>query len=235
MTLADFCLLPIIAYLVFAALRGTVKSEAKLGASIDVRRKKLWAVGIGLGLWLTITALAAAEGLLLDLDAFPPPVVRIAFPSLLIIFVVAFSSVGKRFAAGLSYPQLIGFQIFRLPLEIVLLAYFLEGRIPIEMTFEGRNLDIITALTALLVAPMVARGRAGKGVIWAWNIMGFGLLLNVMYVALATMPGRWRVYTEGPPNTLPFFWPSVWVLLCVFLALLGHLILFRRLLRRQEY
>jgi len=49
------------------------------------------------------------------------------------------------------------------------------------MTFEGRNWDVLTGLTALPVAWLVAKNRAPKWLIYAWNIGGLALLFKCGY------------------------------------------------------
>jgi hypothetical protein len=56
------------------------------------------------------------------------------------------------------------------------------------------------------------------------------LLANIVLVAILSTPNPFRVFTEGPPNLLPSTFPYVWLpSFLVQLALLGHLMLFRRL------
>ena len=49
-------------------------------------------------------------------------------------------------------------------------------------------------------------------------------------IAVLAAPVPFRLLTDGPPNTLPSTFPYVWLpCLLVQLALLGHLLVFRRL------
>ncbi len=60
--------------------------------------------------------------------------------------------------------------------------------------------------------------------------MGLALLVNIVAIADLATPVPFRVFTEGPPNLLPGTFPYVWLpTVLVQLALVGHLLLFRRL------
>lgn len=133
-------------------------------------------------------------------------------------------------AARLPFSALIGFHAFRLPLEFLLWAFHKQGRLPAQMTFEGRNFDILTGLSALAVAYLAARGKAGHRAALAWNLAGLALLLNIMAVAILSMPAPWRRFHEGPANELVLHFPYVFIpALFVMAALAGHLLIFRKL------
>lgn len=137
------------------------------------------------------------------------------------------SALGARLAAGLP---LVGFHAFRLPLELILHEAFEAGLMPVQMSYEGLNFDVLTGLSAIVVAALLATGRAGLRLARLWNIAGFLFLLNIVANAILSMPGPLRRFANDPPNV----WVSraPWVGLpavMVLAALAGHLILFRRL------
>lgn len=142
------------------------------------------------------------------------------------------SSLGKRLSLATPLWALVGFQIFRLPLELVLHSWAEQGTIPATMTWNGQNFDIVTGLTALVCAPLAAKSRKAA---WAANFLGIALLLNVMRVAVMSspLPFAWPV-TRGlhPPLLLAMVFPYALIVpLCVGAALAGHVILTRALLR----
>ena len=104
---------------------------------------------------------------------------------------------------------------------------------PGQMTFTGRNLDIVTGLLAIPLAYRLARGHRDTALVWIWNALGLGLLINVVVVAVLSMPGPMRLFVNDPPNlwvaTFPFIWlPTV----LVPLALAGHILIARKLLTK---
>jgi hypothetical protein len=155
-------------------------------------------------------------------------------PGLLLAVVAAFSPLGARLAA-LPYAALIGFQAFRLPLEFLLWAFHRQGRLPVQMTFSGRNFDILTGLSAILVAWLAARGKLGRKGVLAWNLAGVALLGNIVVVAVLSLPAPWRAFPNDPPNELVLHFPYVYIpALFVMAALAGHLLVFRKLAREAR-
>lgn len=62
----------------------------------------------------------------------------------------ALSPAGARLVAGLPIAALVGFHAFRLPLEFVLHRWYIEGALPVQMTYSACNLDILTGIGAVL-------------------------------------------------------------------------------------
>ncbi len=119
-------------------------------------------------------------------------------------------------------------------MEILLDSLYRNGRIPVQMTWEGRNFDIVTGITALAVAVVAARGKAGAKLILGWNVLGMALLLNIMITAILSLPGRLRIFTNDPPNELVLHFPFIWIpAVFVLAALLGHLLVFRKLKMKE--
>lgn len=182
------------------------------------------------GAWMAYSGFLAAQGMLLDPASVPPPMVLILAPGLLLVFIAAFSPFGARLAKHLGYAALIGFHAFRLPLEGLLWWFHRQGRLPVQMTFEGRNLDILTGLSAIVVAALAWRGKAGRKTALVWNLAGLALLINIMGVAILSVPGPLRAFHNEPANTLVLHFPYVWIpAIFVMAALLGHLVLFRKI------
>jgi len=112
--------------------------------------------------WLGLFAGLASSGLLARFDLRPPPLLLAML--LVVVGALAFSlsTHGKRLAQGLPLAALVGFQAFRLPLELVMHEAARAGVMPPQMTYTGWNFDIVTGVTAVLLAPAVARGGAPR-------------------------------------------------------------------------
>jgi len=141
---------------------------------------------------------------------------------------VGFSPVGKRLALGLPLAALIGFQAFRLPLELVMHRAVRDGVMPNVMSFSGYNFDIVSGITAVPMALWVATGRAPRGVVWAWNLMGLALLLTIAVIAALASP---VIGAFGPDqlNVWVTRFPFTSMAVMVGGALLGHVLVFRKL------
>jgi hypothetical protein len=108
----------------------------------------------------------------------------------------------------------------------------IEGVMPTQMTFTGLNFDITTGATALLLAPLAARGWAPRWLLWGWNAVGTLLLLTILAIALASLPA-FAAFGRDPAclNTWVAYFPFVWLPAgLVSAAVLGHVLLWRRLL-----
>jgi hypothetical protein len=70
---------------------------------------------------------------------------------------------------------LVGVQGFRLPLELLMHRAYAEGLMPVQMSYSGRNFDIVTGTTAWC-SPRRSGSRrsAARGLVLAWNVMGIG-------------------------------------------------------------
>ena len=150
-------------------------------------------------------------------------------PILLVCVGTGLSPVGARLAAGVPLVALVGFQAFRLPLELVLHSWAAQGVIPETMTWTGQNWDILSGTLALAAALLASRFPA---IVRITNIVGFALLLNVMRVAILSSPVPFGWGAE-PPLLLALHLPYTFIgPVCVGGALFGHIVLTRALWKR---
>ena len=206
----------VVAFVLAAPLAGTWR------ATRDPRR--VGALAVGLAAWLTAMSAFVATGVL---ERAPIPWLPVFFGlGLLGATVLALSPVGRGLAEHVPLGVLIGFQGFRLPLELVLHSWADQGTIPWSMTWEGSNVDIVTGLLSLLAAPWVGRSRALAAVV---NAVGLLLLVNVGRVAILSSPVPFGWGVE-PPLALAAHLPYAWIgPVCVAGAWAGHLVVFRAL------
>jgi hypothetical protein len=182
---------------------------------------------VAIGLWLAVTGGASYAGLL-QFVGFPPPIAAVILSGLAITFGLAFSRFGAALIDGAGIQILIGYQGFRILVEVFLYWGHAEGLVPRQMTWEGRNLDVLTGLTAI----PVALWATSKTVVWLWNLAGLLLLINVVTVAILSMPTPFQVFS--PRMVFVADWPYVWLpAFLVTSALFGHLLVFRWL-RRED-
>lgn len=214
---------------VFVALAGwwSLREAARRSGELSPR-----AVGWGGVLivgWLAFTWSLAAAGLLARFDRLPPPAVWVLGGTLVVSLVVALSPVGRALTA-LPWAWLVGLQAFRLPLEWVMAEAADAGVMPVQMSFHGWNFDVVTGLSAVVVAAWAARGGRDLRVFWAWNLLGAALLVNIVTIAVASTP-MVRAFGEDHLNTWVFFAPFVWLpTVLVATAIIGHIVIARKLL-----
>lgn len=179
------------------------------------------AVAVGTLAWFSLLSLV--PGLARSVAQPVPLLLLFFFASNGAGLLFALSPVG-RWLAGLPVWALVAFQSFRLPLELVLHAWGEQGFIPMTMTWEGSNLDVVAGVGAVLIAPLAFRWPAAA---WVINVVGFALLLNVMRVAMLSSPVPFGWGLEEP-LLIAFLWPYALIVpVCVAGALAGHVVLTR--------
>lgn len=192
-----------------------------------------WASAAGMAVWLCATAGASASGVL-EGASMPPPALIFMVLVNGTALALAFSRLGTRLVDGLPIAALVGVQAFRLPLELVLHRWYAEGVLPVQMTYEGHNFDIVTGVLAVAVGAWLRSRGPSRGLVWVFNLVGFALLLRVMSIAVLSSPIPLRRYLEDPPVLLAYHVPYVWIVpVCVAGALFGHVLVFRWLFRTR--
>jgi hypothetical protein len=128
----------------------------------------------------------------------------------------------------------VGFQAFRLPLELAMHEMYVRGVMPVQMSYSGRNFDIASGASAIAVAWLVATHRAGRRLVIVWNVAGLALLVNVVTIAVLSTP-RFRYFGDDHLNVWVADPPFVWLpAIMVLAALAGHLLIFRAVALRRR-
>ncbi len=168
-------------------------------------------------------------------DIIPPPLLVYLLLTFGVGVYFSLSKWGQQVVLTTQLETLVGLQIFRFPLELVLASLAGNGNVPIEMTFNGLNFDIITGVSAILLLVAMRFKALPDWVFWIWNFIGFGCLMVIGVVAPLSSPIPIRVFDTGPPLVLAMFAPWNWIVsICVFFALVGHLLTFRFLWSRRK-
>ncbi|MEE9405409.1 MAG: hypothetical protein V3V20_10990 [Algisphaera sp.] len=184
-----------------------------------------WRILAAALLWLAFTGAIAASGFLTDFSARPPRLLLLLGPTFLLTFILSFSSLGSRLMK-LPLALLVGYQAFRIVIELLIHQAVVEGVAPPQMTWSGFNWDIASGITALMLAPWVS--KAPRYVVLVWNTLALALLLCVVTVAILSVPGPFQ--QMKPDNTWVAYFPFVWLpTVAVVAALLGHIAVYRKL------
>lgn len=191
----------------------------------------VWLFG---ALWLAVPSVVALSGVLADFSGVPPRMM-LALPAVLVSAALfAFSGWGSAVCNHHSMAALIGFQAFRVLPETLLALAHREGLAPIQMTVEGRNWDIVSAVLAAAI--YLRWRRAPDGVPrWAavgFSVIGLGLLANIVGIAVLSMPTPFRTFLNQPANTFVATFPYVLLpAVHVAAAMGGHFVVLRKLAR----
>lgn len=170
----------------------------------DVKNKVNTRLWLAVVTWAIIVMVASVTGFAGRFDLFPLNAAPfLALPLVTITWVSFFSQRTKEVLLHLSPSTLLYLQVFRIPVELLLWALFAEQLLPVQMTFEGRNFDILSGMAGPVVAYFFASNRT---VVIAYNFAGLALLLNIVGTALLSMPTPFRYFMEEPANTVVMEW-----------------------------
>jgi hypothetical protein len=182
--------------------------------------------------WLALTGVLGASGLVAR-TALPPPLFVLLLAATAATVALAFSPLGALLARHLPLALLVGYQAFRIPVELLLHQGHVEGFVPVQMTYVGLNFDVATGISALAVAWALRAGRLGRRGVLVWNVAGLLLLANIVTIALLSAPTPLRAFPGSPSNAWVRHAPWIWLpTVLVQAALLGHLLVFRALRSR---
>jgi hypothetical protein len=179
--------------------------------------------------WMLGTFAAAAKGKV-SFETRPPTMVFVFAGVFVIAFGVGLSRFGKQLAVELPLAALVGFQAFRFPLELLLHQAYRERLMPVQMSYSGRNFDIVMGITAAILGLVLWKRALPRWIVQAWNVMGILLLANILTIAVLSTPLPIRRFFNEPANLwikdAPYVWlPAVFVLL----AIMGHVVVTRKL------
>ena len=230
----DLLLGALVAGLVTALALGARAAAAARGQPVaPIRAAALAAVA-----WLGLTAALAQSGLLADWGAKPPRVGWLPLGAMVLLMGSSLTPYARRLIVHTPASWPLALQSFRIVVEMILFWLWQEGRAPIQVTFEGRNFDMLAGLSAPIVAAIVAaHGLRSWAIplVLAWNLLGLGLLANIMFTAATSVPGTMQIAWPGGAFEALASWPVVWI--PAFLAPVAvflHVVSIRQALAARE-
>lgn len=189
----------------------------------------------------TAAVLAALLGLhaALALDGFylaktTPPRFPLAPLPTTVILLILFFAPARRGGPPKTLRALTLLSVVRVPVELVLLWLYQHGQIPRLMTFEGRNFDILSGLTAPLVAWLAFRGgKANRPLLLVWNLLALGLLVNIVTTAVLSLETPFQRLAFDQPNRAVLYFPFIWLPAVIVPAVfVSHVVSLWQLLKR---
>jgi hypothetical protein len=169
-----------------------------------------------LSVWLTLEGIVGYSGFYTVTNTLPPRFIFLILIPVLLIIATFFTEPGKQFIDSLDVKWLTLLHVVRIPVELVLYWLFLNKAVPELMTFEGRNLDILSGLTAPIVFYFgYVKKSLGKYALLAWNIVCLGLLVNIVSNAVLSAPFPFQKFAFDQPNIAVLYFPFVWLPCCI--------------------
>jgi hypothetical protein len=218
--------------LLFAALAILVQFAFLVGVYWAYRERENVAVVflltlVGSAVWMMGTFVVAAKGKL-SFTTKPPTMMILIALTFALAFALGLSSFGKRLAVGLPLAALVGIQAFRFPLEMLMHRAYEQGLMPVQMSYSGRNFDIVTGISAAVLSVALLRVRVPMWLLKAWNLLGIVLLANIVTIAMLSAPTPFRRFHNEPANVWITHASYVWLPgVFVFFAILGHIVITR--------
>lgn len=185
--------------------------------------------------WLLIQTIIGFSGFYTNTDTMPPRFALLIAPGLLTILLLLLLPRGKKLIDDFDQRWLTWLHIVRVPVEIVLLWLFLHKTVPQIMTFEGRNFDIISGITAPFIAYFgYHKHRLNKGILLTWNFICLGLLLNIIVIAILAAPTGFQQLAFDQPNKAVLYFPFIWLpCFIVPVVMLAHVTTIRQVLNSK--
>jgi len=166
---------------------------------------------ISLVVWACFVSAWSLSGSMSDFGLFPfnmMPVIVV--PLIVAVFFLSSRKMGE-VLRHIPPANIIRLQSFRFVVEVLLWILFVADALPVQMTFEGRNFDILAGFSAPVIAVLVAKGNISRSGVVIWNLLCLGLLLNIVITAILSLPSPWRVFMNEPANYVVTYFPISWL------------------------
>jgi hypothetical protein len=182
---------------------------------------------------LVVHAILSLNGFYL-VNTTPPRFPLGPVPTILILLVLFFNF-GRNLETKSFLQILTLLHIVRVPVELVLLWLYQNGLVPELMTFEGRNFDILSGLTAPFVAWLGFRhGKINKPLLIGWNLAALGLLFNIVTTAILSLQTPFQQFAFDQPNRGVLYFPFIWLpSIIVPIVFVSHVLSLWQLLKRR--
>jgi hypothetical protein len=191
---------------------------------------------IVLSSWILIQAMVARTGFYTHTEILPPRFPLLVLPPVIGIVILFATEKGRKYIDCLDLKTLTILHIVRIPVELVLFWLFMHKAVPEIMTFEGRNFDILSGITAPVVYFLYfIRHSISRKAFLIWNFACLALLINIVGTAILAAPSPIQQLAFDQPNIGVFHFPFIWLPCCIVpLVLLSHLASIRQLVNRSS-
>ncbi|MCP9770353.1 hypothetical protein EGI22_20800 [Lacihabitans sp. LS3-19] len=174
-------------------------------------------------LWLLIIGFVATSGFFENTSGMPPRflivIIGALFFSIFWFKNISFEKIDPKY--------LLAIHTLRLPVELVLFQLYLRKQIPILMTFEGWNFDIIIGVSAIIVWVYLhfLNGKISKKLMLFGNVLGLIFLSTIVLIAILSAPLPIQQLAFEQPNIALLKFPFVFLpAIVVPLVYLSHFI-----------
>jgi hypothetical protein len=184
--------------------------------------------------WLALQGIVGLAGFYVNAKTTPPRFPLLVAPPILTIILLFATKKGRALIDSFNPKILTYLHVVRIPVEISLLLLFLHKQVPQVITFEGRNFDIFSGISAIFIGYFgYTKMKLGKPVLVLWNLLCIGLLFNVVILAVLAVPTNFQQIAFDQPNVGVLYFPFIWLpCFIVPVVLLAHLVCLRNLMKK---
>lgn len=189
---------------------------------------------LGLVAWVVYGGVLGYTGVVANRSILPPGMFYLLAPIVVFVVFMARSRIGEVVALTLPLWLMIGFESFRLIVELFLHRLWMDGQIPKMLTYQGANYDILIGVSAPFVAWLLLRQKISNRIALLWNVLGIFMLANVAVRGVLTTPGPLHLIPTEVSNVAISTFPFTYIPgLMVPLALVLHVLSIRALRHRM--
>ncbi len=188
--------------------------------------------------WLIMgsaSSMLVISNVTLSAEALSPQLLLLILPSTLLPLLYLLTKRGKALIHNADDDFLHYVHTVRIAVEFVLLWLHKAQFLPVELTFEGWNYDIIIGMTAPFIAQMGFQKKLlTRKIIIGWNIIGMLFLANIVINAALSVPGPLHLLSPDMPNLAVLKFPYQLLPTLIVPALLfSHVVALIRLFNKE--
>lgn len=171
----------------------------------------------------------------LNAELLSPKLLLIILPSTLLPLLYLLTKRGKTLIHSADDDYLHYIHTVRIAVEFVLLWLHKAQFIPVELTFEGWNYDIVIGMTAPFIAQMGFQKKfLTRNILLGWNILGILFLANIVINAALSVPGPLHLLSHDMPNLAVLKFPyQLLPTLIVPIVFFSHVVAIIRLVKKE--
>ena len=187
-------------------------------------------------IWMVGQSVVAITGFYTNMQTIPPRFMAMLLPPVTLILIMFATRKGRNFIDLLRPDQLSLLHTVRVPVEFCLFALYSYQLVPQLMTFEGINFDILSGITAPLIAYFGYHKKVlSKPILLIWNLICLGLLVNIAFHGILSVPSPFQRFGFEQPNIGLTYFPYIFLPgLIVPTVLFAHLVCMRGLLISKQ-
>ncbi|OQP58297.1 hypothetical protein A3860_08240 [Niastella vici] len=162
--------------------------------------------------WIILLGILSSRGFFSDFTRLPPRLIIALLVPLPAVLLFTRSKAGKQLLQHIQPQWLLYLQSFRILVEVALWMLVRNGALPVQMSFEGRNFDVLSGLLAIPVGYYCFVKKSWPPVIvLLYNIAGLALLLNIVTISSLSLPTPLRAFHNQPDSSLVTTFPFIYL------------------------